>query len=124
MAERGTPCGSSHLADMLGHCRAATVKRALGCAALPVRSQGPPCQSSRSAGGVLSLPSHQGIPSGVTATFVKIASRAMVAIAIGLVSRLVPGTTPKNPASGFTAHSRPSSPGRSQAMSSPTVRTV
>ncbi len=41
--------------------------------------------------------------------------------AVGFVLRLVPGTTPKNPASGFTAHRRPSEPGLSQAMSSPTV---
>ena len=42
--------------------------------------------------------------------------------AVGFVRRLVPGTTPKKPASGFTAHRRPSLPGRSHAMSSPTVR--
>src|SRR4029453_2737502 len=41
--------------------------------------------------------------------------------AFGFVARLVPGTTPKKPASGLTAHNRPSSPGRSHAMSSPTV---
>ena len=71
----------------------------------------------------MSLPSHHGTPSGVTATFVKIVSWEMVAIAVGFVSGPVPGTTPKNPASGLTAHSRPSGPGRSQAMSSPIVRT-
>ncbi|MNI72856.1 hypothetical protein D3C73_1288220 [compost metagenome] len=38
-----------------------------------------------------------------------------------LVLRLVPGATPKKPASGFTAYRRPSSPKRIQAMSSPTV---
>ncbi len=37
--------------------------------------------------------------------------------------RLVPGATPKNPFSGLTAHSRPSCPIRSHAMSSPTVQT-
>ena len=42
-------------------------------------------------------------------------------MAFRLVWELVPGTTPKNPFSGFTAQSRPSGPGRSQAMSSPTV---
>ena len=41
--------------------------------------------------------------------------------AVGFVLWLVPGSTPKNPASGLTAHSRPSEPGRIQAMSSPTV---
>ena len=59
----------------------------------------------------MSLPSHQGMPSGVTATFVKMVSRAIVAMAFGFVSGPVPGTTPKKPASGFTAQSRPSSPG-------------
>ena len=100
------------------------MKREFGCAALPVRSQGLPCQSIRSAGGLLSLPSHQGTPPGVTATFVKIVSCRIVASAFGFVSGPVPGTTPKKPASGLTAHSRPSAPGRSQAMSSPTVRTL
>ena len=47
--------------------------------------------------------------------------RWIMSKALGLVVRLVPGTTPKKPASGLTAHSRPSAPGRSQAMSSPTV---
>src|SRR6187549_2352505 len=41
--------------------------------------------------------------------------------AVGFVLRLVPGRTPKNPASGLMAHRRPSDPGRIQAMSSPTV---
>ena len=48
-------------------------------------------------------------------------SRWIISNAFGLVLRLVPGATPKNPFSGLTAHSRPSAPGRSQAMSSPTV---
>ena len=124
IAEMGTPAGSSQRGDIDGHCRAATVKREFGCAALPTRSQGLPCQSTRSAGGLLSFPSHQGTPAGVTATFVKIVSCAIVASAFGFVSGPVPGTTPKKPASGFTAQSRPSGPGRSQAMSSPTVRTL
>ena len=71
----------------------------------------------------MSLPSHHGTPPGVTATFVKIVSCEIVASAFGFVSGPVPGTTPKKPASGFTAQSRPSGPGRSQAMSSPIVRT-
>src|SRR3954447_20497081 len=95
MADSGTPWGSSHLEDIDGHWRAATVKREFGCAALPVRSHGLPCQSISSAGGVLVLPSHQGIPSGVTATLVKIVSWEMVAMALGFVSGPVPGTTPK-----------------------------
>ena len=47
----------------------------------------------------------------------------MVVIALGLVCSLVPGATPKKPYSGLTAHSRPSSPTRIQAMSSPRVST-
>jgi len=60
----------------------------------------------------------------VSATFVKIVSRAKVSTAAGLVSTPVPGATPKKPASGLMARSRPSGPGRSQAMSSPIVSTV
>jgi hypothetical protein len=71
----------------------------------------------------VSLPSHHGTPRGVTATFVKIVSWEIAASAFGFVSGPVPGTTPKKPASGLTAQSRPSGPGRSHAMSSPTVRT-
>ena len=47
----------------------------------------------------------------------------VVARALGLDLTLVPGATPKKPYSGFMAHSRPSSPMRSQAMSSPTHQT-
>ena len=47
----------------------------------------------------------------------------MVAIALGLVCSLVPGATPKKPNSGLTAHRRPSSPMRIQAMSSPMAST-
>ena len=48
---------------------------------------------------------------------------AIVFMAPGLVLRLVPGATPKKPASGLMAHSRPSAPGRSHAMSSLIVST-
>ena len=44
-------------------------------------------------------------------------------IAFALVFMLVPGATPKKPASGLIAYRRPSSPKRIQAMSSPTVST-
>ena len=125
IAERGTPCGSSHRDDMLGHWRAGAVKRELGCAARAGAVPRPalPVQRARPAACASCLPT-TGTPSAVTATLVKIVSWLMVAIAVGLVSGPVPGTTPKKPASGFTAHSRPSGPGRSQAMSSPTVRTL
>src|SRR5262245_25893995 len=48
----------------------------------------------------------------------------IVAIAVGLDFIEVPGATPKNPASGLIACSRPSAAGRIQAISSPTVVTV
>src|SRR5262249_21360653 len=61
--------------------------------------------------------------SGVTAQFVKIEFRAIVAMALRFDFRLVPGATPKNPYSGLMAWSRPSVPNFIQAMSSPTVST-
>ena len=70
------------------------------------------------------MPSHQTSPSGVSAVFVKTVLPHSVAIAFGFVSKPVPGATPKKPASGLIAHSRPSSPKRIQAMSSPIVSTV
>ena len=45
-------------------------------------------------------------------------------MALALVSVLVPGATPKNPASGLMAYSEPSAPNFIQAMSSPMVSTV
>ena len=47
----------------------------------------------------------------------------MAAMAFGLVFSPVPGATPKKPASGLMAYSRPSSPNFIHAMSSPTVST-
>ena len=49
------------------------------------------------------MPSHQTSPSSVVAQLVKMESRATVAIAFGLVFSLVPGATPKKPASGLIA---------------------
>ena len=46
-----------------------------------------------------------------------------VLIALALVDSPVPGATPKKPASGLIAYSRPSAPKRIQAMSSPIVST-
>ena len=46
-----------------------------------------------------------------------------VAIAFGFVVTEVPGATPKKPASGLMARSRPSASGFSHAMSSPRVQT-
>src|SRR5437867_8941574 len=60
-AEMGTPRGSSQRGEMVGHCRAGAVKRALGWAALPLLGvHGFPCQSSSPAGGSVPMPSHQG----------------------------------------------------------------
>ena len=69
------------------------------------------------------MPSHQTSPSGRSATLVKIVLPHRVSIAVGLVSRPVPGATPKKPASGLMARRRPSDPGASQVMSSPSVST-
>src|SRR3954467_12847751 len=69
------------------------------------------------------MPSHQTPPSDVSAQFVKIVFFASAAIALGFVFELVPGATPKKPASGLMARRWPFSSGLIQAMSSPTVET-
>ena len=124
MAEIGTPCGSSNLGLTQGQFLAGAVKRELGCAPFTplAGSQGLPFQSTASVGGFLSMPSHQTVPSFFRTTLVKMVPFLVLSRALGLDFMLVPGATPKKPFSGFTAHSRPSGPGRSQAMSSPTVQ--
>src|SRR5438552_7827934 len=126
IAEIGTPVGLSHSDEMTGHCRAGVVKRALGCAALRPEAgvHGRRSQSTRAGGGVSLISSHHTSPSGVTAQLVKMELASAVRIAFGLLFMLVPGATPKNPASGLMAWSRPSGPNFIQAMSSPTVSTV
>src|SRR5882762_3061671 len=98
-ASIGTPSGSSHFGSIDGHCEAATVKRALGCAA--VRPQPGvhsfPVQSVSVHGAVFVIPSHHTSPSAVSATLVKIVLLRMVSMQLGLVSQPVPGATPKNP---------------------------
>src|SRR6476646_7998823 len=118
MAVIGTPLGLLNSGDSVAQLVAGAVNRLLGCAAFSVDAgvHGRPCQSSASCGGGSSCPSHQGVPSGRSATLVKSVSRWIMSNAVGFVFRLVPGTTPKKPASGFTAHRRPSDPGRSHAM--------
>src|SRR6185437_14883035 len=93
----GTPFGLSHCSSSDGHCVAATVKRAFGCAALRPQPgvHSCPCQSINFSGGVSVSPSHHTSPSGVSATLVKMQSRLSVAIALGLVFADVPGATPK-----------------------------
>src|ERR1700694_973893 len=124
-ASIGTPAGSSHCGSIEGHCDAATVKRALGCAAVRpdcgVHSL--PVQSVSLGGGSFVMPSHHTSPSGVSATLVKMVFVLIVSMQFGFVSHPVPGATPKNPASGLIARSSPFFPGLIQAMSSPTVVT-
>src|SRR5271165_4023292 len=121
----GTPAGFSHSGSIDGHCEAGAVKREFGCAAgRPTPGvQSLPVQSTRCAGGVSVMPSHQTSPSSVSAVLVKIEFPAQLAIALGLDFSLVPGATPKNPASGLIARNCPCSSFLIQAMSSPTVVT-
>jgi len=49
------------------------------------------------------MPSHQTSPSSVRAVLVKIELASTLYMAFGLVCMLVPGATPKNPASGLMA---------------------
>ena len=107
---------------MHGQLTAGEVKREFGCApgTPEAGSHGSPFQLSASVGGSLSSPSHQTVPSGLRTTFVKMVFLRVAARALGFVFSLVPGATPKKPFSGLTAQSRPSGPGRSQAISSPT----
>src|SRR6266852_3481025 len=129
MALIGTPLGFSQSGSIVGHCEAGAVKRAFGCAAFAPVSFAIcgvhflPRQSRHSAGGSSVMPSHHTPPSGVRATFVKMVFRANVAIAFGLVFALVPGATPKKPASGLIARNWPFASGLIQAISSPTVQT-
>jgi hypothetical protein len=126
MAEIGTPRGSSYSGAMIGHWVIGVQKRELGCELGSSLSgvQSRPFQSVRCAGGSSVIPSHQMSPSSVSATLVNSElPLAMVRIALGLVSHPVPGATPNRPYSGFRAYSRPSSPKRIQAMSSPNVST-
>ena len=70
------------------------------------------------------MPSHQGSPEGVRPTLVKMVFRCRAIMTLGFVFELVPGATPKKPASGLIAHNRPSGPMRIQLISSPTVQTL
>src|ERR1039457_3043038 len=125
IAEIGTPAGSSHSGAIDGHCAASTVNREFGWAAgLPEAGvQSRPCQSVRCGGGSSVRPSHHTSRSSVSATLVKTVLLVIIGRAFGLVTSLVPGATPKKPASGLIAYSRPSSPNRIQAISSPMVST-
>src|SRR6185312_7161789 len=124
-ASTGTPTGSSHLGSIDGQRAADTVKRAFGCAAGRPQpgDHSWPVQSVSLGGGTWVMPSHHTSPSGVSATLVKIVSALIVSMQLGLVSQLVPGATPKKPASGLIARSVPSGEGLIHAMSSPMVVT-
>src|SRR5687767_2720581 len=124
IAPTGTPLGSLALGSSAGLFAIAAVNRLFGCAALRPQSgvHSSPSQSMHFAGGASVLPSHHTSPSGSSATLVKIVSCDMQRIAFGLVCSLVPGTTPKYPASGLIARSlHDSTSTHIQTMSSPTV---
>src|SRR5436309_4387568 len=112
MASIGTPLGSSHSGAIAGHWLAETVNLALGWAAgRPERGvQGRRSQSMRLLGFSSVIPSHHTSLSGVRAQLVKIEFFVTVCIALGLDFIPVPGATPKKPASGLMAYSRPSFP--------------
>src|ERR1051325_601041 len=101
----GTPFGSCASGASIGLLTIGAAKRLFGWAAFSFEAgvQRLPRQSSNSAGGESSLPSHHRSPSGVSPTFVKIVLRDIAAIALGLDFELVPGTTPKYPNSGLIA---------------------
>src|SRR5262245_34843501 len=125
IAEIGTPAGSCHSGAITGHWLAGTQNRAFGCAALrPLFGvHGRRSQSLKLGGAVSVMSSHHTSPSGVSAQFVNTVFFAIVAIAFGFDFMLVPGATPKKPASGLIAYNRPSGPNFIHAMSSPTVCT-
>ncbi len=81
------------------------MKRALGWAAGSSDSgvHASPFQEVAWAGASSVMPSHQTSPSAVRAVLVKMALPSRVSMALGLVWLLVPGATPKKPASGLMA---------------------
>src|SRR5574341_1481032 len=121
-AEIGTPAGSSQAGSYEGFWVTGAVNRELGCAAGSLDSgvQSRPFQSMACAGAG-PIPSHHTSRSSVRATLVKMQLALSVAMALGLLFSLVPGATPKKPASGLMARRVPSLAGLIQAMSSPTV---
>src|SRR2546423_1494171 len=110
MALIGTPCGSFTSGASIGLLIIGAVKRLFACAAFSFDSgvQRLPRQSTHSAGGGPSLPSHHTSPSAVRPTLVKMVSWDMQAMAFGLDLEFVPGATPKYPDSGLMACNRPS----------------
>src|SRR4051812_13452527 len=125
IAEIGTPFGSEYSGARIGHWAIGVQKRLFGWLEGSSLSgfQSLPFQSVRWAGFSSVMPSHQMSPSSVRAVLVKMQLPSRVSMALGFVFVLVPGATPKKPASGLMAYRRPSSPNFIQQMSSPTVST-
>ena len=90
---------------MAGSWAAGTVNRAFGWAAgVPDPAvHASPFHEVRWAGASSVIDSHHTSPSSVRAVLVKIVLASMVSMAFGLVWELVPGATPKKPASGLMA---------------------
>src|ERR1039457_2030666 len=105
MARTGTPAGSLTSRASSGLLVIGVVNRLLGCASFSSEAGVHllAFQSRHSLGGGPSLPSHHTSRSGVSATFVNMVSREIISTAAGFVFELVPGTTPKYPASGLMA---------------------
>src|SRR5258708_6987732 len=105
IASMGTPFGSSHSGAITGHCDAATVNLALGCAALRPDSgvHGRRNQSTSFEGLSFVIPSHHTSPSRVIAQLVKIEFPVRLSMALAFDFTLVPGATPKKPNSGLMA---------------------
>src|SRR5579871_6555857 len=103
IAEIGTPSGCSHSGAMAGSWAAGAVNRAFGWAAgVPLSGDhGSPRQSVMPSGGVGVIDSHHTSPSAVSAVLVKMVFALTDSMAFGFVFMLVPGATPKNPASGL-----------------------
>src|SRR3546814_20693718 len=76
IAEIGTPCAASACGEYDGHCFALTVKRELGCAALPLTAaKSTPCPSLT--GTTSSQPSHPAWLTSVTAALVEVDERGV-----------------------------------------------
>src|SRR5512137_226435 len=109
----GTPSSMSRRFERVGTWSMGTVKRELLLApgtGLPLSSfrsgdQRFPVQSHASTGAGSSCPSHHTVLSSRSTTLVKMVFFLMASIMFGLDLLLVPGATPKQPDSGFTAQS-------------------
>jgi len=107
MASIGTPSPVKNSSAMVGQFSAGAVNLELGWAPFSVEVlpfHGFPSQSSPFSGGFLSSFSHHTVLSSrFLATLVNMVFLCVVLRAFGFDFSLVPGATPKNPFSGFTA---------------------